>query len=989
MKTYFLLIIITFWGLNSYGQPLSGLHPDSTEQVLTYIEGRHRALDRLQAPLRAHIQEAADLGQWDLIQKWENLLHPPPAYLRWITLRRLWKTHRYLDAERLFQSYLEDSISDMDGIKIELWKARIAMRAWKLDDAKAIYLELLTEDSTSHLALTGLGKIEIFEKNYLKALALAEQILEDNQASTSVRADALVLAAEAHFWLRREKEAEKLLQRALRVDPLHAEARFAYGYAIWRRRKASQLPQMAAQWEIALRVDPLHYKTHWHWGNGHTHLTFENYKDLDEFEIRKKLEAAEAQIARGHARKGLQLVKNIQLAYPSSVIPDLYRASFYYSLSQGAPSTYLHAAERCFLDILKRKVHYGPAHNGLAAVIKKRQFLALAAYDSLEKAIAGTELLESGHFIRVFPDLANYPGERVSKMVWSQLHSTTAYLPMLSRLRRTFAIPPLHEDLSIAMGSPGFRGSTTFDNRQWMDIRGVGSGATGIEYVERAAHLERNVTLHEYVHLFHQLLFTDEEKREVRRRYFAAIRDSLVLDYYAANNESEYLAQAIPAYFSEQKVHPLNHKAANTRMDLLKKDPILYAWIDSRSQKQEAYLRGDSSALAKNWAEAYLYLASMERKKGQDSMTKVFLDSALSWAPDYVPAWVQKIDYTLDHEGFRAASLLLAQIAGRFPDRPDLKQMEAKMWEAQFERGKISREKAIREIGRAYEAALQLEDDYMLQADLNQRLRDFYRSFGLWEEGIQLAETYILDGPEESTYLRDAKNLNRLYLAEILGRMGYYRKSSRLFDRLIEERPQNYYFRTVYADVLLQLGLYGRVLELIGPSQQLLSSAGNPSTEFQQQLALAYLGLGDTVELQNSYRDLLPMQEKMERGKWRQLRLDMELSGLSVLSQKLSKLEIPREPEQLSEYHYLQAKIALEVDQVEVAIDHFQQSLEALPYHMEVRLDYLRLLEALEEKEKARVLVREGLYLPLPPGPFYLRIIDKYVEKTENKENHR
>ncbi|MDZ7807323.1 MAG: hypothetical protein U5K71_09415 [Gracilimonas sp.] len=37
---------------------------------------------------------------------------------------------------------------------------------------------------------------------------------------------------------------------------------------------ATQLDNMAGQRNLAFEVNPLHYLTHWHFGNGHTNLTY-------------------------------------------------------------------------------------------------------------------------------------------------------------------------------------------------------------------------------------------------------------------------------------------------------------------------------------------------------------------------------------------------------------------------------------------------------------------------------------------------------------------------------------------------------------------------------------------------------------------------------------------------------------------------------------------------------------------------------------------
>ncbi|MDZ7807322.1 MAG: hypothetical protein U5K71_09410 [Gracilimonas sp.] len=146
-----------------------------------------------------------------------------------------------------------------------------------------------------------------------------------------------------------------------------------------------------------------------------------------------------------------------------------------------------------------------------------------------------------------------YPGDRVKKMIAQQIGPSKAYLNMIQKFDSDFAIPPLHIDLAIAMDRNYFRYGTTFDNRQWMDIRGVGSGATGIEYLERGAQSERNVLAHEYAHLYHGRILTDAEDRQIRALYYDAMANSKTLDYYASNNESEFFAQGYAGFLAEKR----------------------------------------------------------------------------------------------------------------------------------------------------------------------------------------------------------------------------------------------------------------------------------------------------------------------------------------------------------------------------------------------------------------------------------------------------
>src|SRR5690606_32246104 len=122
-----------------------------------------------------------------------------------------------------------------------------------------------------------------------------------------------------------------------------------------------------------------------------------------------------------------------------------------------------------------KKKHYGPAHNGLSAVLKSKRIPFLSTYEEKMKAYRNPKIDNMQDFLQVFPDVAYYPGNVAKGMAWNQLYTAVVYFPFLVKQHRDFVIPPLHEDLAIAMKAPYFRFNTTFDNRQWMDIRGVGS----------------------------------------------------------------------------------------------------------------------------------------------------------------------------------------------------------------------------------------------------------------------------------------------------------------------------------------------------------------------------------------------------------------------------------------------------------------------------------------------------------------------------------
>ena len=492
-------------GFNSVNGQVSD--PDNIEAIQAHLaKERKFILSQDKLPNHQRVEWMLKLGLWQeateiLAQNEESSDEILLAKARYNLL-----TNNFITAEKVIDNIIAHSPKNHEA---RLMKAELEIEAWRLDKAVEICNNLLKESPEDEKTVLLLGRVQILKKNYTRALALAQQVQQWNPKN----AGGFYLEADVHFWNQAPKKAEEFLQKSLALDPFNADARFNYGYAIWRRVDATQLPDMAAQWELALELNPLHYLTHWHWGNGHTNLTYADYVDNDEKEILVELKLAESFVSQNKIDSAILEIRRISSSFPSSVIPEMMLASVYYMAYDMERNERLDSAQAVFLRILDEKPHYGPAHNGLAAVIKAQRMVYLDSYESLEKEIEETEINDLTSFQEVFPDAAYYPGERVQKMIWNQLHTSVAYFPFLAKLNRVFVIPPLHIDLSRAMKNSYFRGGTTFDNRQWMDIRGVGSGATGIEYVERGAHQERNVTLHEYVHLFHGTLFSDQEMR--------------------------------------------------------------------------------------------------------------------------------------------------------------------------------------------------------------------------------------------------------------------------------------------------------------------------------------------------------------------------------------------------------------------------------------------------------------------------------------------
>jgi tetratricopeptide (TPR) repeat protein len=948
------------------------IDPDDTREGRLYLETVQEELSAESARQKtaSRMHQMLAVGLWDEVGLVLAEEERSDAEWQLVQVRYEILQNRFFKADSLLQSLLA---AVPDHVEARWYRSELEIQAWRLGQAERTCLDLLKENPRHEAAVLQLGRVYMLQKQYPRALSLAEQVIQWNPGNDQAHQ----LAAEVYLWLRQEDKAEKALKDCLRLNPLNADARFYYGYAIWRRVDATQLPDMAAQWELALSLHPLHYLTHWHWGNGHTHLTFADYLDPDEAEVLDALRAVDSLIQVNEMDAAVQLAGRVGDTYFASVIPDMMQASALYMAYDQPLEQRLDAAQQIFLDILRKKPHYGPAHNGLAAVIKQKRFPYLANYDSLEQVIVDTEITDPENFYQVFPDMDYYPGDRVQKMVWNQLYASVVYFPFLSKQNRQFVIPPLHVDLATAMKNPYFRGATTFDNRQWMDIRGVGSGATAIEYVERGAHQERNVTLHEYVHLFHGSVFTDEENRRVRALYYSAMENDLTLDYYSANNESEYLAQTYTAYFIPVKVHPLNHKSVNTTGDLRRKDPALYAFLDSLVAKQRAYLSGDSMAMADNWAEVYVNLAQKEESPARE---RAYLDTALMWDSTYLPAQLEYARSLIKGRSFGQARKWLEKAQSINPRYGPIYTAYAELSQKKFELGQADAETTISEIEAYFEQAMRYENDYAIRARFSQRYRDYLKRYVRWQEAIEVAERYATTATGISTYLRDRKDEAAAFAWEMKGTLGYAEEAIAFFQELSARKPQHYPHRNQYARILMANERWEEAAEVLAEAQTILEAAGTPDAQFYVLMALCYLELGETKKAEISLENLWELNEPTRLEMATDLvQIHLKKGDLEQAEDAFHLVRFPKEPAGQAEYHFLQGLLSQSKGDSLRAESEFRTSLDLNLYHLPARLALLEILDQRGERRQVKRIASRGMVLPMPPGPVAMAKLEAYL----------
>ncbi|MBC5993453.1 tetratricopeptide repeat protein [Pontibacter cellulosilyticus] len=937
--------------------PTFAQHPDDIPAIRQKLaQERQLAAKQVSAAPAAQAERLLELGQW---QQASSVLKQakPTAAIKLAQAKLAMLNNNFSAAEKLVEEALKYNQKASDAL---LLKSKLQVQAWELPEAKKTAQQVLQAEPKNEAAALTIGRVLMLQKKYGEALEWANKVQDWNPKN----AQAYLLESDVHFWNQKPELAEKPLITSLTLDPFNPDARFNYGYAIWRRVDATQLDDMAAQWELALELNPLHYVTHWHWGNGHTNLTYADYAQPEDEEVRKALASADKLISENKLQQALEEIGKVQQKYKNSVLPQMLRGSAYYMAFDMDRATRLDSAQAIFRRILHKKKHYGPAHNALAAVIKQKQLPYLHNYDSLRHVINTTVIKDPVNFARVFPDVTYYPGDEVQKMVWSQLYESIVYFPFLSKQREKFVIPPLHVDLTIAMGSTYFRQATTFDNRQWMDIRGVGSGAAGIEYVVRGSYLERNVVLHEYVHLFHGRVFTDAENRAVRRLYNNAMKEGRTLDYYSANNEHEYLAQTYPAYFEPVKVHPLNHKSINTTADLKAKDPELYTFLDQLVQRQRAYLAGDKQAMASNWAEVYLNLAEQAQNKKDYTQATALLDTALVWDAKYQPALIAYAGVKQVQKEYGAAQEWLQKAKQVNANYAPIYLAEADLLEAQRRDGKLKQQEAVQSQVVLYKKALELEDDLLMRALGNQRFREFYYSYGMVPEAIAVSEDYVKGAPTVSTYLRDRRDEALAFANWLKGTSVKDEEPVQALAKLVALKPQNYELRRQYADVLAAQGKYKLAYETLEEAQRILSAAGTPRPDYMVRMAYYKLQQQDKPGAMATAQPLLDGKSTLRGEPYLLAGLYADLGFTAKAVEIMKKQPEPVTQQELAQQQFACIRILEANGKTKKAVKAYRTALMQHPYHLEMRNRLADLLQQAGKTNEAAGLFKFG-YKPV------------------------
>jgi len=287
----------------------------------------------------------------------------------------------------------------------------------------------------------------------------------------------------------------------------------------------------------------------------------------------------------------------------------------------------------------------------------------------------------------------------------------------------------------------------------------------------------------------------------------------------------------------------------NTTSDLKSKDPEMYHFLEQLVRKEKAYLAGDKEAMASNWSQVYINMSDRVKQRNMQ-LAFAYLDTALNYDQKYLPAYLAQSQLKIEMKDFKAAENWLKKAEEINANYAPVYVSYAGLRAAQLAANEIDQKTAIREQASFLNKSFLLEDDYQELAEINRTLREMYKSNGMTTEAIKSADQYGKNGAIVSTYLRDQRNDAIAFSAVLRSSLGFTEPVETL-KTLVEQKPQNFEYRTMYADALFENKQFSAAISTIKEAQRILAASGNSRADYNLRIAESYhaLGIKDSTDL--------------------------------------------------------------------------------------------------------------------------------------------
>jgi tetratricopeptide (TPR) repeat protein len=382
----------------------------------------------------------------------------------------------------------------------------------------------------------------------------------------------------------------------------------------------------------------------------------------------------------------------------------------------------------------------------------------------------------------------------------------------------------------------------------------------------------------------------------------------------------------------------------------------MYHFIDQLVKKETAYLNGDKQAMASNWSQVYLNLSNSVKQKNKN-LGLAYLDTALSFDQKYLPVYIAQATINQEAKNFRAAEEWLKKAEMIKPSYAPIYVAYSELRLAQQTAGDIDQKTAVQEQAKYLNKAFELEDDYQELADINRLLRALYKSNGMIAEAIESADKYVKNGAIISTYLRDQRNDAIAFSAILRSSLGDSGSVKNL-KNLVEQKPQNYEFRTMYADALFESKQFDLAISTIKEAQRILTASGNSRTDFTLRIADLYheLGQKDSSDFYLKALNKTSLKNLRDVDKLRFVRL-LNSSRTPEVAEEVFQQIVPNgDLFFLSDYYYSKGIILDSKSNKSGAIECYEKAINYNPYNLKAFTNLIRMYDSQANTLKANEL---------------------------------
>ena len=779
------------------------------------------------------------------------------------------------------------------------------------------------------------------------------------------QAEGWLLQAEAHVEEGEPTEALEALRQGLTVDPLDPEARFAYGLLLERLSDPAPGGRAADQWRLAVEIDPLHAEAHRYLASVPVEGTSTASLGGADPAVRTALTAADSLAVAGRIAEAIEQTRGVQLAVPESPLPALWRGSYWYLLAPRQGGLALDSALASFRTALSAAPTYGPAHAGIAAVLRTTRTRALASYDSLEASLAGVPAHLPAELESLFPGLDFDSDGRVVRMVLAQLAPLRPLLPLLARRGARIHVLRLHDPAATVGGEASAPEATSVKPAVSADVK-AGGAAVGIADLEIGSHGGESVLLREVTRLlFHEVL-TDSQRRRIR-----ALRLSVMeRGDDAGADAADYLARGVDAYTASGSA---TRARARTREELLREDPDLFAFVEVFLQDLAVAAAGAPDLLRPNRAEVMVKLArealAAPSRGGRGiEEAAVLLDSALLADPRYLPAMIEYAGVESVRGRVERGAEWLVTAEAIDPQYSPIQVARADLLAHEESASGTVVESRFAFLRRAIE----VESDPVVRAQHYERLWRLYEAQGRLADAIivaqERAEGAVVSGGEVRL-LASWRQRARDEVMRLRMRAGYAEEAYRYFGDRAAGSPLNLEMQGRYADALALAGLADEAVEVMAAASTRSTATDDAPGGVHLRLAELRLATGDTGRARYHVDRVLDFGAAPQEVDGRLIRLLVSLGESTEAQRQLTLLPHAVEPGEQAELAFTRGWVSAWRGDVETTERLYREAIALDPYHLSARAALHRLLITAGRVEEARLVEQQASTLPLPLGP--------------------